>query len=91
MIQLSGVRKGYGGEYLFNGVDWLIGPVDRVGLVGAAVSDLPGIEALCNQQLNKDIRISFSSLRADALSPELLSVILWPKRQQRKKEQCNDG
>jgi len=35
MIQLSGVRKGYGGEYLFNGVDWLIGPVDRVGLVGA--------------------------------------------------------
>jgi radical SAM family uncharacterized protein len=48
---------------------------DRVGLVGAAVSDLPGIEDLCNQQLNKDIRISFSSLRADALSPELLSVL----------------
>jgi len=35
MIQLSGVRKAYGGEYLFEGIDWLIGPVDRVGLVGA--------------------------------------------------------
>jgi radical SAM family uncharacterized protein len=48
---------------------------DRVGLVGAAVSDLPGIDDLCNQYLDKDIRISFSSLRADGLSPELLSVL----------------
>jgi radical SAM family uncharacterized protein len=48
---------------------------DRVGLVGAAVSDLPGIDDLCNQHLDRDIRISFSSLRADGLSPELLSVL----------------
>jgi radical SAM family uncharacterized protein len=48
---------------------------DRVGLVGAAVSDLPGIGDLCNQHLDRDIRISFSSLRADGLSPELLSVL----------------
>ena len=48
---------------------------DRVGLVGAAVSDLPGIDDLCNRHLDKGIRISFSSLRADGLSPELLSVL----------------
>jgi len=48
---------------------------DRVGLVGAAVSDLPGIDDLCNRHLDKDIRISFSSLRADGLSRELLSVL----------------
>lgn len=48
---------------------------DRVGLVGAAVSDLPGIDELCHQHLDKNIRISFSSLRADGLSPELLSVL----------------
>jgi radical SAM family uncharacterized protein len=48
---------------------------DRVGLVGAAISDLPGIDDLCHQHLDKDIRISFSSLRADGLSPELLAVL----------------
>jgi radical SAM family uncharacterized protein len=48
---------------------------DRVGLVGAAIADLPGIDDLCHQHLDKDIRISFSSLRADGLSPELLAVL----------------
>ena len=48
---------------------------DEIGLVGAAVSDLPDINKLCNQKFEKEIRISFSSLRADALSPELLSVL----------------
>ena len=48
---------------------------DKIGLVGASVSDLPDIKKLCNRKFEKDIRISFSSLRADALSPELLSVL----------------
>jgi len=48
---------------------------NKIGLVGAAVSDLPGISRLCKQALKKDIRISFSSLRADALTPELISVL----------------
>ncbi len=47
----------------------------KIGLVGAAVSDLPNLDKLCRQSLEKDIRISFSSLRADALTPELLSVL----------------
>ncbi len=48
---------------------------NEVGLVGAAVSDLPDINKLCGQALEQDARISFSSLRADAISPELLSVL----------------
>jgi len=48
---------------------------DQIGLVGAAVSDHPEIHKLCNQKFEKNIRISFSSFRADALSPELLSVL----------------
>ena len=48
---------------------------NKIGLVGAAVSDLPGIGRLCEQALKKDIRISFSSFRADALTPELISVL----------------
>ncbi|MBW2320986.1 MAG: TIGR03960 family B12-binding radical SAM protein [Deltaproteobacteria bacterium] len=48
---------------------------DQIGLVGAAVSDHPEIHKLCDQKFEKNIRISFSSLRADALSPQLLSVL----------------
>ena len=48
---------------------------NRIGLVGAAVSDLPQIDKLCSQVLQTDTHLSFSSLRADALSPELLAVL----------------
>ncbi|MEA3279397.1 MAG: TIGR03960 family B12-binding radical SAM protein, partial [Thermodesulfobacteriota bacterium] len=48
---------------------------DRIGLVGAAVSDFPDIAELCSQVHNMNIRISFSSFRADALTPELISVL----------------
>ena len=48
---------------------------NRIGLVGAAVSDLPGIEKLCEKFLNEDTRISFSSLRADRLTDNLLAVL----------------
>ena len=48
---------------------------DRIGLVGAAVSDLPDIEKLCTKFNDQNIRISFSSLRADRLTPELLATL----------------
>jgi radical SAM superfamily enzyme YgiQ (UPF0313 family) len=46
-----------------------------VGLVGAAVSDLPHIDDLCRQAIKSKIRLHFSSLRADQLTPELLAVL----------------
>jgi radical SAM superfamily enzyme YgiQ (UPF0313 family) len=52
-----------------------LGRTDQIGLVGAAVSDLPGIGALCNQFSGSAATLSFSSLRADALSPELLAAL----------------
>jgi radical SAM superfamily enzyme YgiQ (UPF0313 family) len=48
---------------------------DQIGLMGAAVSDLPGIGALCAQFSGAHTTISFSSLRADALSPELVDAL----------------
>jgi radical SAM superfamily enzyme YgiQ (UPF0313 family) len=48
---------------------------ERIGLVGAAVSDLPSIGELCSQALEKQARLSFSSLRADALDAPLLEVL----------------
>ncbi|HZU44125.1 MAG TPA: ATP-binding cassette domain-containing protein, partial [Terriglobales bacterium] len=35
MIQLSGAGKRFGAKILFEELDWLITPQDRVGLVGA--------------------------------------------------------
>ena len=48
---------------------------DKIGLVGAAVSDLPDLDKLCRPSLEAGIRISFSSLRADNFSPELLLLL----------------
>lgn len=52
-----------------------ISMTDQIGLVGACISDHPEINTLCNRKFEKNIRISFSSFRADALTPELLSVL----------------
>jgi ATP-binding cassette, subfamily F, member 3 len=53
MIQLSGAGKRYGHKLLFENLDWLITPRDRVGLVGAngtgkstLLKVLAGIESL---------------------------------------------
>ena len=48
---------------------------DKIGLVGAAVSDLPDIKKLCAQAHQKGSKVSFSSLRADAIDPEFVSVL----------------
>ena len=56
-------------------IDHAAAKTDRIGLVGAAVSDLPGLSDLCGQYQGKNLRISFSSLRADGLSPEMLAVL----------------
>ena len=47
----------------------------RVGLVGAAVSDYPDLSTICQQFKGADLRFSFSSLRADALTDDLLQVL----------------
>jgi radical SAM superfamily enzyme YgiQ (UPF0313 family) len=48
---------------------------DRIGLVGAAVSDLPAVGELCAKDRSREIRFSFSSLRADALDGSLVEAL----------------
>ena len=48
---------------------------DRIGLVGAAVSDLPGIRELCGKDRGRDLHFGFSSLRADALDGPLIEAL----------------
>ncbi|MBW1859656.1 MAG: TIGR03960 family B12-binding radical SAM protein [Deltaproteobacteria bacterium] len=54
-----------------------IGAVEsnRIGLMAAAVSDVPYMEELCQKALDHDLELSFSSLRANRLTPEILSVL----------------
>ncbi len=47
----------------------------RIGLIGAAVSDLPGLAELCAAAAGLDLPLAFSSLRADALTPELIAAL----------------
>ncbi len=49
---------------------------DKIGLVGAAVSDVPELCSLCSGEEDKEIEFSFSSLRADTLVPDLCSLLV---------------
>ncbi len=48
---------------------------DKVGLVSAAVSDHPGINTICARGIEEELHLSFSSLRADALTDELITTL----------------
>jgi len=47
----------------------------KIGLVGAAVSDHPQIDRICDAAGKRDLCLSFSSLRADAVGSELLAAL----------------
>jgi radical SAM family uncharacterized protein len=47
----------------------------RIGLVGAAVSDLPNIESLCKSITQMGGKASLSSLRASSLTKDLLEAL----------------
>lgn len=47
----------------------------KVGLLGAAVSDLPDLASLCSLGEHLGVQLSFSSLRADALDSALVAAL----------------
>ena len=48
---------------------------DKIGLVGAAVSNLPDLKGLCARGSSLDVQLAFSSLRADALDEDLVGAL----------------
>ncbi len=65
----------HGAESLLNAAGEVLTDTSRVGLVSAAVSDHPEINYLCDSLLQQGGSLSFSSLRADSLTPEILSSL----------------
>ncbi|MGL5514689.1 MAG: radical SAM protein, partial [Sporomusa sp.] len=47
----------------------------KVGLMGAAISDYPEIDALCRLILDQGLTMSVASLRADSLTPALVEAL----------------
>ncbi len=75
MIQFSAAGKHFGSKTLFEGLDWLIGPKDRVGLVGGngtgkstLLKVLAGIESLDQGTYSAAKDVSSGYLPQDGLS-----------------------
>ena len=47
----------------------------RIGLIGSAISDYPGIKDLCEQLVNQGYELGLSSFRLDKITPSFLKVL----------------
>ena len=75
MIQLSGAGKRYGPKILFENVDWLVTPTERVGLVGAngtgkssLLKVLAGLDGLDSGSISTQKGVSIGYLPQEGLS-----------------------
>ncbi|HWC98244.1 MAG TPA: ABC-F family ATP-binding cassette domain-containing protein [Candidatus Sulfopaludibacter sp.] len=75
MIQLTGAGKRYGPKILFEGVDWLVTPNERVGIVGAngtgkssILKVLGGMEGLDSGTISTQKAVTIGYLPQEGLS-----------------------
>src|SRR4051794_32242004 len=75
MIQLTGAGKRYGPKILFENVDWMVTPNDRVGVVGAngtgkssILKVLAGIEGLDSGTISTQKGVTLGYLPQEGLS-----------------------
>src|SRR3954467_11173375 len=75
MIQLTGAGKRYGPKILFENVDWLVTPNDRIGVVGAngtgkssILKVLAGIDGLDSGSISTQKGVSIGYLPQEGLS-----------------------
>ncbi|MDX1980265.1 MAG: ABC-F family ATP-binding cassette domain-containing protein [Bryobacteraceae bacterium] len=105
MIQLSGAGKRFGHKVLFEDCNWLIGPKDRVGIVGGngtgkstMLKILAGMESLDqgDMHITRGIRFGYLpqeglSLRGRTVFDECLSVFQGLKEMEIEMEQLTHG
>jgi ATP-binding cassette subfamily F protein 3 len=75
MIQLTGAGKRYGPKILFDNVDWLVTPNDRIGIVGAngtgkssILKVLAGLDGLDSGSISTQKAVSIGYLPQEGLS-----------------------
>ena len=47
----------------------------QIGVVAADIADIPDLESFCLTAIDRNLNISFSSLRADLLTPDLMEIL----------------
>lgn len=57
-------------------IEKMLEHTDRVGLISATVGNHPDIRELCRRLLDRNVSVSFSSLRADRLPDEILETLV---------------
>ena len=65
----------YPAETVLAAIDEAKEKTDRLGLVSSAILDHPQIARICQYGSDKGMRLSFSSLRADKLDDQILSIL----------------
>jgi radical SAM family uncharacterized protein len=63
------------GSQLAASLEKAVAEVSRIGVVAADVGDIPDLESFCCGVLDRHISFSFSSLRADLITPTLLALL----------------
>lgn len=65
----------YPARNIYTAMDNAFGKTDKIGLVSSAIADHPDIDDICNYGLEHNFKLSFSSLRADKLTDELICAL----------------
>jgi radical SAM superfamily enzyme YgiQ (UPF0313 family) len=60
---------------IYAAIDTASGKTDRIGLVSSAIADHPDITDICDYGQQHNFTLSFSSLRADKLTDELIGAL----------------
>ena len=65
----------YPADNIYAAIDAAAGKTDKIGLVSSAVADHPNITEICSYGLDHKFKLSFSSLRADKLTDDLIFAL----------------
>ncbi|WP_291459573.1 radical SAM protein [Desulfobacula sp.] len=65
----------YPAQNIYAAMDKALGKTDKIGLVSSAIADHPEITNICDYGLKNNFKLSFSSLRADKLTDELICAL----------------
>jgi radical SAM superfamily enzyme YgiQ (UPF0313 family) len=62
-------------ETLYKAIDEAKDRAKKIGLVSSAVLDHPDIHLVCQYARDRDLKLSFSSLRADKLTDQIIQIL----------------
>jgi len=65
----------YPANNIYAAMDSALDKTDKIGLVSSAIADHPDMTDICTYGQNHHFKLSFSSLRADKLTDELISAL----------------